>query len=450
MKEFSSKINKIFFPFTVLCIVSCGATLPLQEITTAKQEVSRAKLFNAEKYSKSDYDESKTNLYNAHESVSASKPDLKKAAQFAETSAQKARLATKKSLPNYVKDLQQEADAALESANQALADSLSSEIYEKANLLKIEADELTKNADTRLSNSKEAATDDSLYNDYEKGIKRYKESIVESEKARDMSLAQTQALIDSTSDIESNLDLVERYSKNDKATLSQVNSLRSEYKASVDSMEAGNLRDGFKKSEAIRTKSNELISAIILPYAKERIKLATSKIEDADKFLSTEKEENNSSAIAKDNLSASKEAFNASVDLLSKERYYDSIQQSNESIRLAEEILNSNQNKNLANNKIPTDERTQKAIEDADNKDSFSSKKKSSLKNTNQDKKENWKKHTVRKTIPPETLWRIAASKDYLGNKDLWKEIYKANKKTISNPNKIYPNQVILIPPKKK
>ena len=35
-----------------------------------------------------------------------------------------------------------------------------------------------------------------------------------------------------------------------------------------------------------------------------------------------------------------------------------------------------------------------------------------------------------------------------LGNKDLWKEIYKANKKDISNPNLIYPNQVILIPTK--
>ncbi|MBL0264005.1 MAG: LysM peptidoglycan-binding domain-containing protein [Leptospiraceae bacterium] len=59
-----------------------------------------------------------------------------------------------------------------------------------------------------------------------------------------------------------------------------------------------------------------------------------------------------------------------------------------------------------------------------------------------------WRKHIVQKRIPPETLWRIAADKKYLGNKDLWKEIYKANKKDISNPNLIYPNQVILIPTK--
>ena len=61
-------------------------------------------------------------------------------------------------------------------------------------------------------------------------------------------------------------------------------------------------------------------------------------------------------------------------------------------------------------------------------------------------------KHIVQKKNPPETLWQIAADKKYLGNKELWKEIYKANKKNISNPNLIYPNQVILIPaiPNKK
>ncbi|HNB99958.1 MAG TPA: hypothetical protein PLS71_17075, partial [Leptospiraceae bacterium] len=83
MRENSSNIKIFFLPYLVFCVVSCGATLPLQEITTAKQEISKAKLFSADKYSKKEYDESKTNLYEAHESVSSDKPDLKKASQLA-------------------------------------------------------------------------------------------------------------------------------------------------------------------------------------------------------------------------------------------------------------------------------------------------------------------------------------------------------------------------------
>ncbi|HNC01470.1 MAG TPA: LysM peptidoglycan-binding domain-containing protein, partial [Leptospiraceae bacterium] len=369
--------------------------------------------------------------------------------QLAENSAEKARLAIQKSLPEYIKDLRKESISSLDAANQALADSLAADLYEQANLLNIEADELTKNADSRLKNTNNSSVNSNVYDDYEKGIKRYKESISLSEKARDLSLAQTQAIIDSTTDIETNLDLVEKYAKNDKSVLSNVKNLRGEYKSSIDTMESGRLREGFKKTEEIRNRSNELIASVILPYAKDRIKLATTKIEEAEKNINSEEKEENSPSINKDNLSAAKEAFNSSVDLLGKERYYDSIQQSDESIRLAEEILKSKTN-TLANKSRATEEKSDKAIEDADARDSFPRKNKAKTTDPKADIKDGWKKYIVKKKVPPDTLWRIAANKEYLGNKDKWKEIYKANSKTISNPNKIYPNQVILIPPIQK
>ena len=453
MRDSISKYTKFFFPALSICLISCKATLPLQEISIAKQEVTRAKLFNSDKYAKAELDESRTNLFLVHETIAEPSPDLKKVAQLSQTATKKARLAINKSLPNYVKDLRQEVEFSLDAANIALAESLASDIYEQANLLKAEGDEIVKNADAKLAKN-DPAGNEIAYNEYEKGIKRYKESILASEKARDLSLAQTQAVVDSSADIETNLDLIEKYSSKDKTVLTKITSLRAEYKSSVNMMESGSLRDGFKKAEKIRGESNELMTTVILPYAKERIKMATIKIEDADKLLNSN-EDGAKSSVATDNLSAAKEAFTSSVDLLAKERFYDSIQQSDESIRLADEALKSKENANgdLSAKNRSSDSTLDKAREEADAKDSIPVKKKDKTEKTEEkpkvtDNKIQWRKHIVKKRIPPETLWRIAADKKYLGNKDLWKEIYKANKKDISNPNLIYPNQVILIPTK--
>lgn len=450
------KFARFLLPSITFCIISCGATLPLQEITTAKQEVNRAKNFNAEKYAKSEFDESRINLLSVHENVSGQSPDLKKVAQLAQTSTEKAKSAINKSLPKYVQDLRKEVETSLEAANSALAESLASDIYEQASLLKLEGDEIVKNADAKLAKN-DPNGNEIAYDEYEKGIKRYKESILVSEKAKDLSLAQTQAVIDSTSDIDSNLDLIEKYSNKDKSVQAKISNLREEYKSSVAMMEGGSLRDGFKKAEKVRIESNELMTSVILPYAKERIKIATLKIEDADKFLSSS-ENSTKSSVAADNLSASKEAFTSSVDLLGKERFYDSIQQSDESIRLAEEVSKTTEktDSDLSAKKRSEDNAIDKAREEADAKDSLPTKKKTKKDTAENDEKQpqiagskvKWKKHVVQKRIPPETLWRIAADKKYLGNKNLWKEIYKANQKKISNPDLIYPNQVILIPTK--
>lgn len=463
MRDLTSKIRITILPFLSLCIVSCGATLPLQEISTAKQEITRAKIFNSERYAKSELDDSKSNLLKAHENAFSSKPDVKKVEQLSQLATDKARQATNKSLPNYVKDLQKDAETALDSANIAFAESLASDIYEQAKLLKIEADSIIKNADAKLANQPKDIKQEetSIYSEYEMGVKRYNESIAASEKAKDLSLSQTQTIIDSSSDIESDLDLIDKYAKEDKEIKSKTALLREDHKSAITLMEAGNLRDGLKNVEKIRTSSNELMTIVILPYAKERIKTATIKIEEAEKFLNQDTDSAKSSVSA-DNLGASKEAFTSSVDLLAKERYYDSIQQSDEALRLADEILNSDIK---VENDSSKKERSTKEVEtntdiSSDEKQTEepspevkSTKKQSKATSTiseNNNSKNNlkFKKHIVRKKNPPETLWRIAKDKEYLGDKNLWKEIYKANKKSISDPNLIYPNQIILIPTK--
>ncbi len=53
--------------------------------------------------------------------------------------------------------------------------------------------------------------------------------------------------------------------------------------------------------------------------------------------------------------------------------------------------------------------------------------------------------YTVKKN---ETLEDIAARPEIYGNKRRWREIYKANKDKIKNPNLIYPGQTLRIPRK--
>ncbi len=45
-----------------------------------------------------------------------------------------------------------------------------------------------------------------------------------------------------------------------------------------------------------------------------------------------------------------------------------------------------------------------------------------------------------------DTLSKIA--KQYYGNANEWRRIYEANKQTISDPDKIFPGQKIIIPDK--
>jgi len=45
-----------------------------------------------------------------------------------------------------------------------------------------------------------------------------------------------------------------------------------------------------------------------------------------------------------------------------------------------------------------------------------------------------------------DSLWKIALSKDVYGDAFLWPVIYKANKKLLKNPNRIYPGQKLIIP----
>ena len=116
-------------------------------------------------------------------------------------------------------------------------------------------------------------------------------------------------------------------------------------------------------------------------------------------------------------LRAAKEALTEAGTNLNDENYEESIAESKEALRLAQVVA----------------EKTGTAIAE---------------RNTDTTSPEGWKKYTVKKRRPADTLWRISGLRENYGNPFLWKRIYQANQDKIKNPNLIYPGQVFDIPPK--
>jgi nucleoid-associated protein YgaU len=179
--------------------------------------------------------------------------------------------------------------------------------------------------------------------------------------------------------------------------------------------------------EKTRFEISNLKKEVLLPIAKEKANKANESITETEKELASK----NLNLENNDNLAISKESYNKSIDLIGKNRYYDSIQESEKAIELCSSTLRDKNLLAISKTKENKTEASSKEIKTKENQ--ISSK---------------FIKYIVTKKNPPETLWKIAADKKNLGDKHKWKKIYQANKKTISDPDKIYPNQVILIPRK--
>ena len=335
-------------------------------------------------------------------------------------------------MPEYLNDLKAETIQSQEFATESYAEVLSPDIYEQAKLLLIEANEL--------------ANPPILSERTDTSIKRYNEAIETFEKSRELSLSQVSGILDSSADIETDLDQIEKYSNSDKTKTNQIKKLREEYRLSIIAMQEGKVKLGMNSLEKIRVESSLLKSELLFPYAKDRAKLANESILNAEKKMASRDYPIN--AESSDNLAASKESYKSCIDLISQDRFYDSIQASNESIKLAQTILNDKELLASKRNSKETSTTSKQVKKDSNTEKDESKKESKNLSLAEVKGKAKYIKYTVQRKNPPETLWMIAADKKNLGNKNLWKKIYSANQKQIKDPDKIYPNQVILIPKK--
>ncbi len=209
------------------------------------------------------------------------------------------------------------------------------------------------------------------------------------------------------------------YKKNDYTnTTSKVQELRVELTALLATVEARYAKELLEKAKAGVEKLDKKYAGVGDEVATEN-----QNLQDGDKQSTQSKVEEN----IKNQLLAAKEAVSASSKFLDEANYKDSIRESEAALRLIAVV--SEQSDLFAKGKktIVTSDGNG-LIEDIGN---------------------GWKRYTVRDRKPADCLWCIASNPQIYGNGLLWGRIHAANQKRIKNPGRIYPRQVLLIPPQK-
>lgn len=108
----------------------CGEPIPVREMSLARMEITRAESVRADKYAPAEMEEAKKLLLGTHEFIKGD--DLDKAKQGALDSFAKAREAYEKSLPLLARDTMEIAEKSLGEADEANADMLAKDEYDRA------------------------------------------------------------------------------------------------------------------------------------------------------------------------------------------------------------------------------------------------------------------------------------------------------------------------------
>ncbi|EKR64943.1 PF14346 domain protein [Leptospira weilii str. 2006001853] len=466
MKSTQRKILSSFIILLAGFFISCGAELPIQELSDAKNSITRAKSAGAEKYAPAELEEARKNLLTAHQKASEENlTETKKSALYARA---KALDASEKSFPFAVDEVRKESSVAIESAEEAYASQLASEPYNTSVQLRKEGDALRETADRTLeSYPKESGDDGKLrmrlaaFDQYEASRQKYADSKKAADESKVLALSQKQQLIDSLADIEKNLNDADKYAEGKDPEVSETRNRLESAKAKI---EEGRIRDGYSEIDDIRKKSGELVAKNIKAYAEKQKELAKQSVASATtKLASFDRNKINASRDfqvsyqrAEENLKAAEESRVSAEDLYTSEKYEDSISRSEEAIRLSRivvdqaiELAERIERKMASDSVAGRDTKTGTDGQKDPKNQSATDGKNSSTKVGKDGLPEGWKRYVVRKKVPADCLWRIAKDKRHYGTAKLWRRIYEANRNKIRNPNLIYPKQVLLIPPKK-
>ncbi|TGM61912.1 lipoprotein LipL71 [Leptospira adleri] len=464
MKSIQRKISSAFIILLTGVLIACGAELPIQELSDAKNSITRAKSAGAEKYAPAELEEARKSLLNAHQK--ASEEDLAETKKSAEYARAKALDASEKSFPSSVDDARKESSASIDSADEAFAVQLASEPYNSAVQLRKEGDTLRETADRTLESYPRESGDDAklrtrlaAFDQYEASRQKYADSKKAADESKVLALSQKQQLIDSLADIEKNLSDADKYAEGKDPEVAETRNRLDSAKAKI---EEGKIKDGYAEVDDIRKKSGELVAKNIKAYAEKQKELAKQSIASATtKLASFDKTKVNASRDfqvsyqrAEENLNAAEESRVSAEDLYSSEKYEDSIARSEEAIRLSRIVVDQSaelaerMERKTSGDKIAN--RDTKTGKDGKNDKAETTEGKNSSSKIGEDGlPEGWKRYVVRKKVPADCLWRIAKDKRHYGTSKLWKRIYEANRGKIKNPNLIFPKQVLLIPPAK-
>lgn len=327
---------------------------------------------------------------------------------------------------------QKKTKEALDSAEESFAESLAGEHFSKATDLYSEGEVLTAGLSSRLEEiqkekdpSQKETLIESLLQDAELGLSKWRESIDMASKSLSLSLSQASALHYSQSDLLDTLQLIRKYRPSHVADSVQLTILEKDLEEGLSWILKGRIKHGFAILEDIRKKLNEQVAFEFRGFAKNKLEDSQAKLEAAEKHIQLHRskfeEDPETLAQLEDNLRAARESHTLADQLYQEEKFIESITGAEDSLFLTERFQ-----EDLDSATVP-----EKRIYQED---------------PNPIKKNFTGLHLpkIHKVQKGESL--VGISEFYFKSHKKWKAIYQKNKKSILQPNKIFPSQILILP----
>lgn len=399
MRRFKILSVVIAVVFSAAIFMSCKVSVPVREMSMAKNTIESAQKVNADKYAPEDLDLARTKLLESHDQVTDK--DVDKAKKSAEEATSLAQQAYNKALPMMAKDTIGIAEKSIEEAGEVYAERLAAEEYR-------EAEDNLKRANDQFQNKQ--------YNE------AYNSAVLADEKAksaRTTALGKKDMLRDSIVEVKRTLEEAEQYGAK-KYAPEKLNMANENVDIAEKSYDAQELKKGFSAVEVAKLNADEALLAALKNTAADRLSMAQKALAMAEK--------SKVAAGKKDEMNAARESLADAKSKLADGKYRESIAASDEALRLAY----------LAMGKRP--DGSDIAAEGSDGTQD--------QQQVGEQEKDYYLYTVVYRERYKDCLWYIAEK--YYKNGMLWKKIYEANKDQIGNPDLIMPGWVLKVPKLKK
>lgn len=422
----------------------CSKVVPVQELNEARMQIAEAEAAEAEEYAPQAFTRAREALLSAHQSLGEEEYDEARAqALQAGTLAMNAR---SEAAPQLVAGRQLKARKSLTAAEDAYAEVLAAQDFAAAQALYKEGEGSKSDAELKASQAGSGANlnlaaQQAALESYSTAARKFADADTAANRAKNVALAQKDDMFDSLDGIRANLARAERWGA-DTDEINELAAARATLSKAEGEINAGKLKQGNATMQEAQEASRELLARVAARYASEKLIEADNSVAKAkNDYSGVNTPANQQNAESKDlletigaQLTAAEEASESAGELFKENKMEESINESEDAIRLSQIIFEQNNLLLAARERNATEIGEGSGDQNAENNETAG--------------REGWSKYTVKRQRPADCLWCIAKRSDVYGNGRLWSRIYQANKSTIKNPNRIYPGQKLWIPPR--
>ncbi len=393
----------------VLSSTGCRRKVPIKEMLDARKAIKKAESVMAEKYAPEELSKAGENLMSSHGKLEEN--DDKEAKQAALESLNWAKMAYDKAIPLLARDTLTVAENSIQQANEVYAEHLAEAEY------------------SRATDYFQKGEDDFENKEYYPAYKNALMADEEAKRARNIAIGKKDILKDSIAEVKLTLEDAEKYGA--KETAPEKLSLAEEnLTIAEESYKNLELKKGFSAIEIAKINADEAFIAAIKQAAKEKMGLAEKTVTAAEKAP-----ENQSRS---DEIAAARESLENAKTSYDEMKYRDSIEASEEAIRLA------SMEEGIVIAREEADEGTGTGEKEGDEDKTGEIEETGETGEKSGEEKDYFLYTVQKRTRFHDCLWYIA--KKFYNNPYLWPKIYDANRDRIENPNRIYPGWKLKIP----